>query len=82
MSLSRSVGMLSPELLPVRLIAFRTGRVKALPDDGGPLRIGQYELRFHVGEYVAGSSLVVADPPYLDVIPLRIGDTYTTYRGS
>ena len=74
------------------------GRVSALLDDGGPLRIGTYELRFHVGAYFAASGLPLADPPYLDVIPVRIGVSeaeahyhvpllvtpyaYTTYRGS
>ncbi len=76
----------------------KDGRVPALLDDGGPLRIGTYELRFGIGDYFAGSGLVVADPPYLDVVPVRIGIaeaeahyhvpllvsayTYTTYRGS
>ena len=74
------------------------GRIPALLDDGGPLRIGTYELRFHIGDYFAASGLVVADPPYLDVVPVRIGIaepeahyhvpllvspyTCTTYRGS
>jgi 2-oxo-4-hydroxy-4-carboxy-5-ureidoimidazoline decarboxylase len=63
----------------------------------GPLRIGRYELRFHVENYYAGWP-GVTDPPWYDVIPIRIGVsepeghyhvplllgtwTYTTYRGS
>jgi 2-oxo-4-hydroxy-4-carboxy-5-ureidoimidazoline decarboxylase len=63
----------------------------------GPLRIGRYELRFHVEDYYAGWSNVT-DPPWYDVIPIRFGVadpeghyhiplllgawTYTTYRGS
>jgi 2-oxo-4-hydroxy-4-carboxy-5-ureidoimidazoline decarboxylase len=63
----------------------------------GPLRIGRYELRFHVEKYYAGWP-GVADPPWYDVIPVRFGVaepegryhiplllgawTYTTYRGS
>ena len=66
-----------------------------LPD--GPLRIGRYELRFHVEDYFAGWPNVT-DPPWYDVIPVRFGVsepeghyhiplllgawTYTTYRGS
>jgi 2-oxo-4-hydroxy-4-carboxy-5-ureidoimidazoline decarboxylase len=63
----------------------------------GPLRIGRYELRFHVEDYYAGWPSVT-DPPWYDVIPIRFGVsepeghyhiplllgswTYTTYRGS
>lgn len=62
-----------------------------------PLRIGRYELRFDVEAYFAGWPNVT-DPPWYDVIPVRIGIsdpeghyhvplllgawTYTTYRGS
>ncbi len=72
------------------------GRVARLLDDGGPLRIGRYELHFHLGDAFAG--LAAADPPYLDVVPVRIAVAeaeahyhvpllaspygYTTYRGS
>lgn len=64
---------------------------------GGPLRIGRYELRFHVADYYAGWPNV-ADPPWVDVIPVRFGVadpeghyhiplllgswSYTTYRGT
>lgn len=63
----------------------------------GPLRIGRYELRFHVEDYYAGWPNVT-DPPWYDIIPIRFGVsepeghyhiplllgawTYTTYRGS
>ena len=66
--------------------------------DGEPLRIGRYEIRFHVGDYFARMGAAVAEPAYLDVVPVRIGLaeaeahyhvpllvtpwTYTTYRGS
>ena len=62
-----------------------------------PLRIGRYELRFHVGAYFANLPNQ-SDPPWYDVIPIRFGVaepeghyhipvllgawTYTTYRGS
>jgi 2-oxo-4-hydroxy-4-carboxy-5-ureidoimidazoline decarboxylase len=70
------------------------GRTDAPLLGGGPLRIGTYELQFTIGDYFTG----VADPPFLDVIPLRfsIADpeghyhvpllvtpwSYSTYRGS
>ena len=63
----------------------------------GPLRMGRYELRFHVEEYYSGWPNVT-DPPWYDIIPIRFGVaepeghyhiplllgawTYTTYRGS
>jgi len=63
----------------------------------GPLRMGRYELRFHVEDYYAGWPNVT-DPPWYDIIPIRFGVadpeghyhiplllgawTYTTYRGS
>lgn len=63
----------------------------------GPLRIGRYELRFHIEDYYADWPNVT-DPPWYDVIPIRFGVaepeghyhiplllgawTYTTYRGS
>jgi 2-oxo-4-hydroxy-4-carboxy-5-ureidoimidazoline decarboxylase len=71
---------------------------------GGPLRIGTYELQFHVGSHFgshSGSHLgraAIADPPYLDVVPIRFSVaepeahyhvallvtpwSYSTYRGS
>ena len=69
------------------------GRTDAPLIAGEPLRIGVYELRFHVGAYFAAG-----DPPFLDVVPVRFSIaepeahyhvpllvspwTYTTYRGS
>ncbi len=77
----------------------RDGRVPGgLVPDGEPLRIGLYEIRFYIGAYFADSGLPVSDPPFLDVVPLRIGIaeaeahyhvpllaspwTFATYRGS
>ncbi len=92
------------ELDENRMIALKAavtnadGRIDALLDDGGPLRIGGYELHFHVGDHFAASGLPLADPPYLDIVPVRIAVAeaeahyhvpllvtpfaYTTYRGS
>jgi 2-oxo-4-hydroxy-4-carboxy-5-ureidoimidazoline decarboxylase len=65
---------------------------------GGPLRIGSYELRFHVGAYFANGGAVLPKPAFLDVIPVRFAIaepeghyhvpllvtpwSYSTYRGS
>jgi 2-oxo-4-hydroxy-4-carboxy-5-ureidoimidazoline decarboxylase len=62
-----------------------------------PLRVGRYELRFHVADYFADTGFG-ADPVWYDVIPIRfsVGEpegryhiplllgvwSYTTYRGS
>jgi len=75
------------------------GRTDAPLIGGEPLRIGTYELTFHIGAYFAGQTpAVVADPPFLDVVPIRFAIaepeghyhvpllatpwSYTTYRGS
>ena len=63
---------------------------------GAPLRIGTYELLFFIGPHFA--RLAMADPPYLDVVPVRFSIaepeghyhvpllvtpwSYSTYRGS
>jgi 2-oxo-4-hydroxy-4-carboxy-5-ureidoimidazoline decarboxylase len=75
------------------------GRIQGgLVPDGPPMRIGRYELRFHVGAYFTAAGAPVSDPPFLDVVPLRVGIAeaeahyhvpllvspwaYSTYRGS
>jgi 5-hydroxyisourate hydrolase len=61
-------------------------------------RVGTYELSFHVGAYFRGQGAPTAEPPFLDVVPIRfaIADpgahyhvplavtpwSYSTYRGS
>jgi 5-hydroxyisourate hydrolase len=65
--------------------------------EGTPFRSGAYELTFHVGDYFRGRGALLADPPFLDVIPIRfsVADDrhyhvpllvspfgYSTYRGS
>lgn len=64
---------------------------------GAPLRIGSYELQFHVGAYFVAEGVPAADPAYLDIVPIRFSVaeaeshyhvplivtpwSYTTYRG-
>jgi 5-hydroxyisourate hydrolase len=65
---------------------------------GEAMAVGSYRLVFHVGEYFAKGGADLADPPFLDQVPLdfAIADgaahyhvpllvspwSYTTYRGS
>ncbi|MEJ2625784.1 MAG: 2-oxo-4-hydroxy-4-carboxy-5-ureidoimidazoline decarboxylase [Pseudolabrys sp.] len=74
------------------------GRTDAPLIAGRPLPIGTYELRFAVGAYFKARGLVLSDPPFLDVVPLRFAIaepeghyhvplvvtpwSYSTYRGS
>jgi 2-oxo-4-hydroxy-4-carboxy-5-ureidoimidazoline decarboxylase len=73
------------------------GRTEAALVAGEPLRIGSYELTFHIGAYFAQRA-PQADPPFLDVVPIRFAIAepeahyhvpllaspwaYSTYRGS
>jgi 5-hydroxyisourate hydrolase len=65
--------------------------------EGAAFKAGRYELTFHVGDYFRANRTKLADPAFLDVIPLRfaIADDahyhvpllvspygYSTYRGS
>lgn len=84
----------SARALVVTALTNADGRTDAPLLGGGPLRIGTYELQFTVGDYFTG----VADPPFLDVIPIRFSIaepeghyhvpllvtpwSYSTYRGS
>ena len=38
---------------------------------GAPLRIGTYEIAFHIGAYFAARGTATASPPFLDVVPIR-----------
>lgn len=74
------------------------GRTDAPLLAGAPLRIGRYELRFHIGDYFARDGVKLPEPAFLDVVPVRfaIGEaeghyhvpllvtpwSYSTYRGS
>jgi 5-hydroxyisourate hydrolase len=66
--------------------------------EGDDLRVGTYELRFSIGAYFARQPVHVDDPPFLDVVPVRVSIAdagahyhvpllaspwaYSTYRGS
>jgi 5-hydroxyisourate hydrolase len=73
------------------------GRIDRPILEGASLTAGIYELRFHAGPYLRGTTRL-ADPAFLDVIPIRFGIAapgehyhvplllspfgYSTYRGS
>jgi hydroxyisourate hydrolase len=74
------------------------GRTDAPLVNAREARVGRFELVFHAGDYFRRQGVKTADPPFLDLIPLRfaIADpgahyhvpllvspwSYSTYRGS
>jgi 5-hydroxyisourate hydrolase len=72
------------------------GRARLL--DEGELRVGRFELTFHVAEYFRAAGTALSDPPFYDRIPVRFAIAepdrhyhvpllvspfgYVTYRGS
>lgn len=74
------------------------GRVDGPILEGEALTKGHYELRFHVGPYLKAQGQKLAEPLFLDIIPIRFGISdpgahyhvpllvsahgYSTYRGS
>jgi len=74
------------------------GRTDAPLIAAGEARIGRFELLFHIGDYFRAAGVQTAEPPFLDVIPIRfaVADpkahyhvplltspwSYSTYRGS
>ncbi|MGA7486233.1 MAG: 2-oxo-4-hydroxy-4-carboxy-5-ureidoimidazoline decarboxylase, partial [Xanthobacteraceae bacterium] len=81
-----------------RAITNRDGRTDAPLIGGRPLPIARYELHFHVADYFAQRGAPQADPPFLEVVPVRFAVaepeghyhvpllvtpwSYATYRGS
>lgn len=74
------------------------GRSAAPLLQGPELRPGVYELLFHVGDYFRSRDIALAEPAFLDLVPIRFGIAdaarhyhvpllispfgYSTYRGS
>ena len=66
--------------------------------EGAAFRAGVYELVFHAGAYFKGCGLALAEPPFLDEVPVRFAVaapeehyhvpllvspwSYVTYRGT
>lgn len=74
------------------------GRTDAPLLAGAAFRTGRFQLRFHVGAYFAAQGLSLAEPAFLDIVPIHFGMAepdghyhvpllcspfaYSTYRGS
>jgi 5-hydroxyisourate hydrolase len=74
------------------------GRVDDALLTGDAFKAGVYELRFFAGDYLRRAGIALAEPAFLDVIPVRFGIAdpgqhyhvplllspygYSTYRGS
>jgi 2-oxo-4-hydroxy-4-carboxy-5-ureidoimidazoline decarboxylase len=74
------------------------GRTDAPLISGRPVPTGQYEILFAVADYYRGRNVPLAEPPFLDVVPIRFSIaepeghyhvpllvtpwSYGTYRGS
>ncbi len=95
----------------VRVVLRRDGEATALAEgttnadgrldkpllEGSAFKTGCYELTFHVGDYFRTNGTNLADPAFLDLVPLRFAIAedahyhvpllvspygYSTYRGS
>lgn len=87
----------APRVL-VRTETNADGRTDAPLISSRPVPAGQYELLFSVADYFAGQKVPLAEPPFLDVVPIRFSIaepeghyhvpllvtpwSYGTYRGS
>jgi 5-hydroxyisourate hydrolase len=74
------------------------GRADAAILEGAALTRGEYELRFHAGDYLRRTAPNLPEPLFLDIIPIRFGIAdpaahyhvplllspfgFSTYRGS
>jgi 2-oxo-4-hydroxy-4-carboxy-5-ureidoimidazoline decarboxylase len=86
-----------PRLI-LRLQTNADGRTDQPLISGRPVPTGQYELLFWVADYYAGQGVSLAEPAFLDVVPIRFSIaepeghyhvpllvtpwSYGTYRGS
>jgi 5-hydroxyisourate hydrolase len=85
------------EAVIIEAVTNADGRLDAPLLDGCACAPGSYELSFHVGDYFRARNVALADPAFLDIIPVRfaISDDshyhvpllvspygYSTYRGS
>lgn len=86
------------ERLIVKAVTNKDGRTHDPIIGGRPVPIGTYELRFWLGDHFRSRNVPLADPPFLDVVPIRFNVAepegryhvplsaspwaYGTYRGS
>ena len=82
----------------VRTVTNADGRTDAPLMAGEAFRTGTYELIFEAGAYFKSLGTATADPPFLDIVPIRFSIaepdghyhvpllvspwSYSTYRGS
>jgi len=87
-----------PGVLMKQEITNADGRTDRALISGQPMRIGRYELTFHLAEYYRGCGVPLSTPAFLDEVPLRFAISepegnyhvpllatpwsYSTYRGS
>jgi 5-hydroxyisourate hydrolase len=78
--------------------ANQEGRVAGNLLDAADLKVGRYEIVFHVAEYYRAAGIPQTNPEFLDVVPIRVAIydgqsryhiplyfspwSYMTYRGS
>ena len=74
------------------------GRTDGLLLSGDEMAVGEFELRFYTADYFSNRGDTIADPPFLNVVPIRFAIfdadqgyhvpllispwAYSTYRGS
>ena len=84
--------------LLVRTVTNQDGRTDQPLIGGRPVPIGTYELRFTIAAYFKARGVALAEPPFLDIVPIRFSVAepeahyhvplvmtpwaYSTYRGS
>lgn len=92
---------IAPDGSRTRLVETTTnadGRTDAPLLQGEAYRVGTYELAFHLGDYFRAKGAALAEPAFLDVVPIRFAIaepeghyhvpllaspwSYSTYRGS
>lgn len=82
----------------VEAITNADGRLDAPLLEGDAFRRGTYEVSFLAGAYFRSTGIILPEPPFLDIIPIRFGISntaahfhvplllspygYSTYRGS
>lgn len=92
------LSLLGESRLIAKTVTNADGRTDMPLMDGRPLPIGNYELRFAIGDYFASTNIAVGPQRFLDIVPVRFGVaepeghlhvpllvtpwSYTTYRGS
>ena len=88
----------SARALLTQAVTNRDGRSERPLIADGPLRIGTYELMFHIGDYFRSCGVIRDARPFLDQVPVRFGISepeghyhvplvttpwsYSVYRGS